>query len=268
MTEVRGRSTTLPPMLPVARQAPIAMYEQVKQRIRQWIAADRLKAGDRLPAARQLCEWLGVSHQTIAKALDDLEHDGVIYRVQGKGTFVRGAQLETAFTDLLGFTESMRRQGAVPSSRLLSWRLLPAAARWNSIFGDPPSHKACYIELTRLRRIDGEPVVLNVSVIPEGLGRQMLGRGLEDKSYYDLFAELTGTPVTREDHSISLVFVSREQGKLLNVKPGSAHFCVEGVTYVGEGVPVEWSHSVFRADLFRFSIRSYKLLPQQRRSMP
>jgi GntR family transcriptional regulator len=255
-------------MQPVARQAPIAMYEQVKQRLRQWIATQQLKAGDRLPAARELCEWLGVSHQTMAKALDDLDHDGVIYRVQGKGTFVRGMQLETRFTELLGFTESVRRQGSVPCSRILGWRLLPASARWNSIFGNSPERRASYIELTRLRYVDGDPIVLNASVVPEALGRQMLGRPLESQSYYELFAELTGSPVTREDHSISLIFVSREQGNLLNVKPGSAHFRVEGVTYVGNGVPVEWTQSVFRGDRFRFSIRSINLLPERGRDLP
>ncbi|OGV63780.1 MAG: hypothetical protein A3K19_05040 [Lentisphaerae bacterium RIFOXYB12_FULL_65_16] len=59
------------------------------RRFRQRIRSGALKPDQALPSEPKIARDLGVSRNTIRQAMRDLEHEGLIYRVQGKGTFVR-----------------------------------------------------------------------------------------------------------------------------------------------------------------------------------
>lgn len=65
------------------------MYEQVKDGIKNAILNGELKAHDIMPSVRQLAADLSVSMITTKRAYADLERDGLIYTVAGKGTFVK-----------------------------------------------------------------------------------------------------------------------------------------------------------------------------------
>jgi len=67
----------------------IPKYCQIRQFIvEEEIEKKRLKAGDGIPSENELSRKFNVSKNTVVKALNDLVKDGVLYRVQGKGTFV------------------------------------------------------------------------------------------------------------------------------------------------------------------------------------
>ncbi|MGV8980152.1 GntR family transcriptional regulator [Clostridium sp.] len=66
----------------------LPMYEQIKACIKSNILCGKLQASDALPSVRQLAKELNVSTITTKRSYADLEHDGLIYTVSGKGTFV------------------------------------------------------------------------------------------------------------------------------------------------------------------------------------
>lgn len=63
-------------------------YMQLKQQILSWIVTAQFKPHDKLPSENEIGKQFGMSRQTVRQALGDLEQDGWLYRVQGKGTFV------------------------------------------------------------------------------------------------------------------------------------------------------------------------------------
>jgi GntR family transcriptional regulator len=65
------------------------MYEQIKQKIKQDIFSGKLKNNDVLPSVRQLAKDLNVSMITTKRTYMELEHEGFIYSISGKGTFVK-----------------------------------------------------------------------------------------------------------------------------------------------------------------------------------
>lgn len=71
------------------------MYEQVKDGIKEAIMNGELKAHDLMPSVRQLAADLSVSMITTKRAYTDLERDGFIYTVAGKGTFVKSVDIST-----------------------------------------------------------------------------------------------------------------------------------------------------------------------------
>ena len=64
------------------------IYEQISSQVRSQIISGVLAAGERLPSIRALADGLGVSVITTKRAYSDLEAEGLIATVQGKGTFV------------------------------------------------------------------------------------------------------------------------------------------------------------------------------------
>ncbi|MDO5690180.1 MAG: GntR family transcriptional regulator [Tissierellia bacterium] len=64
------------------------IYEQIKEQIQREIMSGSLKPGEQLPSIRYLAKELRISVVTTKRAYDDLERDGFIHSVQGKGSFV------------------------------------------------------------------------------------------------------------------------------------------------------------------------------------
>lgn len=66
------------------------IYEQIKEQITSLIGQGVIKADDQLPSLRQLSSELSVNINTIKRAFSDLESQGIIYSVAGKGSFISG----------------------------------------------------------------------------------------------------------------------------------------------------------------------------------
>jgi GntR family transcriptional regulator len=66
------------------------IYEQIVQQVKELIAKGALKEGDKIPSVRELSAQLLVNHNTVAKAYQELERQGVIVTQRGKGAYVSG----------------------------------------------------------------------------------------------------------------------------------------------------------------------------------
>lgn len=73
----------------LSMQSDIPTYEQIKMQIKEQILSGALSPDDPLPSMRQLARDLRVSVITTTRAYGDLEAEGLIYTVQGRGSFVR-----------------------------------------------------------------------------------------------------------------------------------------------------------------------------------
>ncbi len=69
-------------------QRQLPKYMQLKQEIMSWFHTGQLKTGDQMPTELEIAERFGVSRQTVRQTFGELEREGWLQRVQGKGTFV------------------------------------------------------------------------------------------------------------------------------------------------------------------------------------
>jgi DNA-binding transcriptional MocR family regulator len=77
-------------MLPLQLQpeSHVPLYIQVRDQIRALVHSGELRAGDRIPASRELASQLGVHRTTVANAYAELEAEGLIHGHVGRGTFI------------------------------------------------------------------------------------------------------------------------------------------------------------------------------------
>ena len=101
------------------------IYEQIYLQLKGAILRGELREGDALPSIRALAKDLRISVITTKRAFDDLERDGFIYTVQGKGSFVAAKngellreeqlkQIEQKLTEAL----ALARQGGISDVEL------------------------------------------------------------------------------------------------------------------------------------------------------
>ena len=75
-------------MIVLDLQSRQPIYEQLGNKICELAMLGRLNPGDQLPSVRSFARELGINPNTVQKAYQDLERDGVIYSVSGKGCFL------------------------------------------------------------------------------------------------------------------------------------------------------------------------------------
>lgn len=75
-------------MLKIDPRSSTPIYEQIELGIKELILKGGLKSNDKLPSVREMSTILTINPNTISKAYGELERDGIIETLRGKGTFV------------------------------------------------------------------------------------------------------------------------------------------------------------------------------------
>ena len=78
----------------ISNSNSIPLYEQVKEQIKNKIISNKLKAGEILPSIRSLAKDLRISVITTKNAYEELEREGYVETIQGKGTYVANKNTE------------------------------------------------------------------------------------------------------------------------------------------------------------------------------
>ena len=238
------------------REAPLPLYFQLREALLQEIGHLGLKPGDRLPTEADLERRYGVSRSTIRQALDNLAGQGLIRRVQGKGTFLGTPKIQHVPV-LTSFSELLRSQGHTPSHRLLGSSVRPAPGEVAE--GLQIEEGASCRFLRRLFLADGDPVGLAETWLP----RSVLGAhdalfehgAIEEGSLYELLrSEPLGLILHRAVETINPGLAEGPDAGLLRCEPGSPLLEIKRVAFTPEDRPVEWTLLLFVGDRYEYRV--------------
>src|SRR5438034_1305863 len=101
-------------------QAPA--YQEIQAAIRKKIQTGRLNTGDAVGSERELAKLYNVSPMTARHALSVLEHEGIVERRRGAGTFVAPPRIH--FNRLMSYTEQMSSRGLTPFSKIVAAKII------------------------------------------------------------------------------------------------------------------------------------------------
>ena len=97
------------------------LYTQVKDRLKELIQSGAYPEGSKLPSEKELCEKYHVSRITVRKAIEQLESNGMIYSVHGKGTFVKNATIDSSLMKVSSFGDTLAQKGFQGFTRITSY---------------------------------------------------------------------------------------------------------------------------------------------------
>ncbi|HEK9991317.1 TPA: GntR family transcriptional regulator [Streptococcus equi subsp. zooepidemicus] len=215
-----------------------------------------MSANDKLLSERELSDLFGVSRITIRLALKELELRGLIYKQQGKGTYVSGIkEPATDLSSAYSFTEEMTKQGRKPQTVILSFERIKTTAYLSGMLDLDVDTDV--FELERLRIADGKPLMFERTYIPERGFEGLTSDLLEKKPLYDVFAEDFQEAIRLADEEFYASIALDYEAKLLGIKKGDPVLHIMRKTYNEKNRLIEFTFSIARADQFRYRIQHH-----------
>lgn len=111
-------------MFVIDTHSKVPVFEQLKKQILEFISIGVLSANDQLPSVRTLATHVGVNPNTVSKAYQELELQGYVYTVKGRGCFVSDNETDQLIKKekIREFEECVRemKQYTIPSEDLMS----------------------------------------------------------------------------------------------------------------------------------------------------
>ena len=235
-------------MRQIDRSSKLPLYHQLYQILRDEIVRGEWQPGDMIPPESELTERYQLSRTTVRQVLDMLSNEGLIYREQGRGTFVAHPTVEQALVRLVSFTDDMRQRGVRPGTRVLAAGLIPAPKDIAEKLRIEPGAELARLE--RLRLADGEPMSIEESHLVHRFCRGVLEGDYASNSLREALEEEYGIRWTHARQTIRAVSASRRVAGLLSVPARSALLFIERVSYTQQNVPVEFLRIYYRGDRY------------------
>ena len=242
----------LPPRA-VDRESPIPLYFQLKELLAAEITSGRWPPGVRIPSEPDIGTHFEVSRTTVRQTLDEMESDGLISRVKGRGTFVKQSSPDTWFLQSSqGFYDEATAKGHRVTSQVLRREVdeLPAWAL-TALGLEEGAHG---LTLERIRLVDGRVVMYVVNHLPGDLADLVMRADLERGSLYGALRE-GGVQVEAGYRVVEAVKAEGELATLLEIEEGAPLLHVQSVTRDSHLRPVECYKAWHRADRTKIEVR-------------
>lgn len=235
----------------IDKNGPLPLYFQLKQWLIDQIKEGILLPGNQAPTEFALMEQYALSRGTVRQALNELVHEGYLYRIHGRGTFVSAPRVEHHMAQVLtSFAEDMRDQAIPFSSRCLSRKVL-AADDWlaSRLLIGPQASVIC---LERLGHVKDEPVVIAHTYLPLASCPTLLEDDLTDCSLYVLLENKYNITLCRARRTLEPALADEYESRMLQIRKGAAIHLMETSAYDVNDRLVEFSRLRFRGDRSRF----------------
>ena len=231
-------------------------YFQISREIISLIQGGSLPPKSPVPSENEIIEKYKVSNTTARKALHELEKEGWVTRVKGKGTFVKDQTVVRAIDRIFGFTKNMVEAGRKPATKLMGFHL-HNADHHQTVNGREFTLKGPFCEIERIRYADGVPLMKETRCISLGLCPDIQRKNLE-QSLYDIFSKQYGIHLTEINQMVSAVILDGAHLKHFNLEKPVPAFRVEGVSFCGKDLIIEMEDSIYRGDMYRFAAKAVR----------
>ena len=204
-----------------------------------------------IPGETFLADKFGVSRGTAKQAINDLVHEGRLYRVQGKGTFVTPIRIPRSFERLPTFTEDIRKMWFRSHSKVMRFGKIRATEKLQNILN--LNSKTPLIRFRRLVELEDEPIVLVTSYLSPLVFPDLTQNDI-DKSLYSALQKKYGKVPVKARDTYSIVNPSREIAEVLRIPEYCSIFYSERISYLEDMTPVEFVESYIRSDRYKLNI--------------
>jgi GntR family transcriptional regulator len=199
-----------------------------------------------IPAERKLMTQYGVSRSTVREAIRQLVDEGLLYGVQGKGTFVTGERVQSDL-HLASFTEDMRRRGLIPATIVSSFTLVAATLEVRAALG--LGAKAQVYEIDRLRLAGGIPMAFERGYYTADLLPDLESKDLS-QSLYATFATEYGLRIDNAEQTVWAETADAGASQVLGVAEGAPLMVFRRTSSTGS-TSVEYVTSWYRGDRYQ-----------------
>ena len=231
----------------------IPLYYQIAQILRSQILSQEYKPEDILPTEEEMVRTLGVSRTTVRQALQMLLHEGLIYRIAGKGTFVAAESLARSGDWSVESIDGIISSGSVTKVKFLGSRSYPAGEGLAKTLGTAPG--TMVTEFRKLQFVGDDPFFHIILQVPSDLAAKVPLDLIEEKPVFTLIEEYCNLRIQEAHQWMAASLADGEVARHLQLKRGDPVLLVERHFIDGTGRVVEIATDHYRTDRMRHFLR-------------
>jgi GntR family transcriptional regulator len=229
-------------------------YRRIQYALRKRIEAGELQPGDAVPSERELARNNEVSLMTARHALAELEHEGLVDRRRGAGTFVALPKIH--FNRLASFTEQMASRGLPARSRILCLSIIEGEQEAAARLALPPQSRL--VKLERLRQSGEQPFAVESCYLPAEEFAGLLSLPLERRSLFATLEREYGIELLYSDEEVDATPASARIAELLGIHAGAPVLRIRQVLYSTGGKATVYVIGFYRSDRHTLQIRRFR----------
>lgn len=235
------------------------VYIQLQHLLVKIIEEGEYLPGEMMPSEREMAKKYGINRMTVKNAVNALVEKGYLYRVQGKGTFVKkknfnkldlGFLIESGNT---GITAMVKSQGIQISNQVLGKGVIAGS----DYFSDKLCLKTCdeIFGLHRVRYGNGEPLAVEYTYVPKSYFPNIEEMNFKHVSLYDYMESMGHMPYVFQQ-KLMIIKVSEKEAKYLEIDPKHMVYYFEFIGKDKSGNVVEYTESYIRTDKSEFRFKA------------
>jgi DNA-binding GntR family transcriptional regulator len=229
-------------------------YKKIQSEIRNRIASASLKPGDAVASERELAKTHKVSLMTARHALAGLEHEGIVERRLGAGTFVAVPKIH--FNKLMSYTEQMSSRGLAPRSRVLVAKLIEGEPEVAARLGLPEAIRL--VKIQRLRLTGQEPFALESCYLSAAEFPELASAPLGRSSLFAILEHDYATKLAYADEEVDATSADANVAELLSVPRGASLLRIRQIIYSTKGKATIYVVGFYRYERHTLFIRRFR----------
>src|SRR6266478_2524370 len=209
----------------------VPAYQRIQSAIRKRIDSGQLQPGDAVASERDLAKIHQVSLMTARHALASLEHDGVVERRRGIGTFVAAPKIH--FNKLMSYTEQMASRSLTAASKILFAKIVDDEPEIAARLALPTN--TGIIKLERLRHSSDEPFALETCYFSSEEFPNLLSLPPNRESLFKILEREYQVELGYADEEIDATAADTRTAELLSVSRGEPLMRIRQLIYSTKG---------------------------------
>jgi GntR family transcriptional regulator len=234
------------------------LYKQLLDVVRHQIEEGKIKPNQPIPSERSLCKEYQISRITVRQSISELINKGLLYKKQGKGTFVSPKKVNQGLVRFVNFERTVLELGLKPSTQVLGNDVIPADIQMAKILDVPLTSQI--LKLTLLGKGDATPFVLYESYFPLQFGQRMAKKAaqLEKKgapfSTYDLYERMGSVTPRSVAQTFEAITADDRLAAIMKVRKGLPIFMITSIFQTADQRPLEFRTALYRGDRYKFHL--------------
>lgn len=239
-------------MRKVIKNSQIPIYAQLQNIIHEMIDNEELQPHDSIPSEHELCDIHQISRMTVRRAIMTLVNEGVLYRKQGKGTFVAEKKPKYQLSGLKGLTEAMEEIGYKVETKTLSFQHDTCSKSIASILGLQKDRQA--IQIKRLRIVDDIPYAIETVWLHPEKCDGLTKAKLENKSLYDVLRREYKLIPNHAKQTVEPVRLNEFEKNTFHLDTDALGLIFKRTTFSENDEVIEYTKAVYRIDKHKFEM--------------
>jgi GntR family transcriptional regulator len=233
------------------RLSPTPLHVQLEEVIKDRIANEEWRPDSQIPSENELSGMYGLSRMTTRNVITRLVHQGLVYRVPGKGTFVAEPKVANRPHLPMGIQGQLDILGIESRIILIAEAQQKASSHVRRQLGIAEGQRVHRIE--RLRTMNGSPLSIHLSFVPVDLCPDLDAKDLETRQLRGVLQDDYGLRAARVVESVETALASERDAQLLQVEPGFTLLQLQETNYTELGNPFEYCHVLYRGDKMKIT---------------